>query len=250
MQAPSSYEGRFLKKSLDFGECVFEHHTTDVAFIGMSTDSKEYMEQTAVSVARKAEDDEVQSVGETFSIMNRSADENSGEHTLPLEDKLATRDNVIFLCAQCKNIFGDCLAVCGEEKELRVIILVAVTKNVKKDSVLQFGVKGRLLGCVYKHLVCSGCGDYVGISICSSTDTLAQIRDYFLLFKEKVNCYVFQLKEMVPASDMEFSVQKYKNVLAKLQLEASLMEKRLTALEKRANIVISEPAENDLKNCP
>uniref|UniRef100_A0A8C4SRA5 Uncharacterized LOC114666919 n=1 Tax=Erpetoichthys calabaricus TaxID=27687 RepID=A0A8C4SRA5_ERPCA len=240
MQAPSIYESKFLKKTFVFGELSFEHHTTDVAFISSSTNSKECMEQSAVSIAPNTENDEVQNVDKTFSIMNSSADENSGEHTLPQEDELKIRDNVTFHCARCKNIFGDYLAVCGEEKELQTIILVAVTKIVKRDSALQFGVKGRLLGCVYKHLVCSGCSEYVGISICSSTDALAQIRNYFLLFKEKVNCYVFQLKEMVPASNMEFSIQKYKNVLAKLQLEASLMEKRLTALEKRVNGVCDE----------
>nr|XP_014347252.1 PREDICTED: protein Mis18-beta isoform X3 [Latimeria chalumnae] len=63
-----------------------------------------------------------------------------------LQRRIKLCNCLVLQCETCKAVVGDTLAVCGEDKELVVLVCTKVTKDVMMKDCL-FGTEGNLEGC-------------------------------------------------------------------------------------------------------
>ncbi|XP_041121262.1 uncharacterized protein LOC121323972 isoform X2 [Polyodon spathula] len=108
--------------------------------------------------------------------------------TYEVPNDLQTTSHSVFLCSQCNTVLGDSLNTCGDDKRLNVIICLKVTNDLVVEDELQFGLQGKVSGCVYKPLRCECCQSVVGMVLHSTARAFTSLRNLFLLHKENISC--------------------------------------------------------------
>ncbi|RXM97602.1 Protein Mis18-beta [Acipenser ruthenus] len=108
--------------------------------------------------------------------------------TYEVPNDLQTTSHSAFLCSHCNTVMGDSLNTCGDDKRLNVIICLKVTDDVVVEDELQFGLQGKVSGCVYKPLQCGCCQSAVGMVLHSTARAFTSLRNLFLLHKENISC--------------------------------------------------------------
>ncbi|MFT7801737.1 protein Mis18-beta-like [Arapaima gigas] len=139
----------------------------------------------------------------------------------------------VLLCAVCSAVWSDSQEVCGEHARLNSVVCFRVTKNVVVKEELEFRLEGRLAGCTYKALHCSGCQCLVGVVLLSTPEHLSALRSLFLLQKENINCYLLKSSAVVKASTISFESNNIGTNLNKLKQEMDKIAARISQVEKK-----------------
>ncbi|XP_034774731.2 protein Mis18-beta-like [Acipenser ruthenus] len=153
--------------------------------------------------------------------------------TYEVPNDLQTTSHSAFLCSHCNTVMGDSLNTCGDDKRLNVIICLKVTDDVVVEDELQFGLQGKVSGCVYKPLQCGCCQSAVGMVLHSTARAFTSLRKLFLLHKENISCYVLQSRNMVPATEMNFELKTSQMAIKELKQELVDLNNRLELVEQR-----------------
>ncbi|XP_018582971.1 protein Mis18-beta [Scleropages formosus] len=153
----------------------------------------------------------------------------SGEEALRTDYRRA----VVLYCAVCSAVWSDSLEVCGEHEQLNSIVCLRVTKDVVVKEELEFRLEGRLEGCTYNALHCSGCQCFVGVVLNSTPKHLSALRSLFLLQKENINCYVLKTGAIVKASSVTFKSRNTGTNLDELKQEMDSIAEQMSRIERK-----------------
>ncbi|XP_014347251.1 protein Mis18-beta isoform X2 [Latimeria chalumnae] len=149
-----------------------------------------------------------------------------------LQRRIKLCNCLVLQCETCKAVVGDTLAVCGEDKELVVLVCTKVTKDVMMKDCL-FGTEGNLEGCFYSPLHCNSCSTCLGFSLYSTPPQFAHLRELFCLYKKNIHCYSLKTRSVLPATDLNFDLSKISNSLKKFKNQLLVVHMTLTAAEKK-----------------
>ncbi|XP_006001616.1 protein Mis18-beta isoform X1 [Latimeria chalumnae] len=168
-----------------------------------------------------------------------------------LQRRIKLCNCLVLQCETCKAVVGDTLAVCGEDKELVVLVCTKVTKDVMMKDCL-FGTEGNLEGCFYSPLHCNSCSTCLGFSLYSTPPQFAHLRELFCLYKKNIHCYSLKTRSVLPATDLNFDLSKISNSLKKIPA-ASISEEPSKAAhavtgqqKRRENGLVSLQFKNQL----
>ncbi|KAG5266103.1 hypothetical protein AALO_G00249830 [Alosa alosa] len=141
------------------------------------------------------------------------------------------KNTLVLLCAKCNIILGDSLGVCGEYADLNSVICLKVTEDVMVKGDQKPSLEGPLATCIYSSLQCSGCFSVVGGVLQATPPHLSAVRDYFLLQKDRINCYHIMNSTMVDGSTLNFEQKSIGEEISKLKQELESEMKRLELLK-------------------
>ncbi|KAL7876884.1 hypothetical protein SRHO_G00035270 [Serrasalmus rhombeus] len=129
-------------------------------------------------------------------------------------------------CAKCSAVLADSLSVCGEAKNIKSVICLKVTKDVRVRGKFEACVYGLLAFCTYKVLECSVCRCCVGVVLHATPPHLSSLRNLFLLRKDILNCYMLKNSTVVKASKISFETRPLRRNIVELKqdLEAQLKQ--------------------------
>ncbi|XP_041131403.1 protein Mis18-beta-like [Polyodon spathula] len=164
------------------------------------------------------------------------------QNTYEVPNDLQTASHSVFLCSHCNTVLGDSVNTCGDDKRLNVIICLKVTNDVVVEDELQFGLQGKVSGCVYKPLRCECCQSVVGMVLHSTARAFTSLRNLFLLHKENISCYILQSRNMVPATEMSFELKTSQMAIKELKQELVDLNNRLELVEQRLSHGLTQDA--------
>ncbi|KAL6488050.1 hypothetical protein MHYP_G00046760 [Metynnis hypsauchen] len=144
----------------------------------------------------------------------------------PRQDTVDYEKCSVLHCAKCSAVLADSLGVCGEAKNIKSIICLKVTKDVRVRGKFEACVYGLLAFCTYKVLECSVCRRCVGVVLHATPPHLSSLRNLFLLRKDVLNCYMLRNSTIVKASKISFETRPLRTNIVELKqdLEAQLKQ--------------------------
>ncbi|XP_062379027.1 protein Mis18-beta [Sardina pilchardus] len=148
-----------------------------------------------------------------------------------INGKIDYKSTLVLLCAKCNVILGDSLGVCGEYADLNSVICLKVTEDVIVKGDQKPSLEGPLATCIYSSLQCSGCFSVVGGVLQATPPHLSAVRDYFLLQKDRINCYNIVNSTMLEGSTLNFEQKSIGEEIFKLKQELESEMKRLVLLK-------------------
>ncbi|TKS87077.1 Protein Mis18-beta [Collichthys lucidus] len=113
-------------------------------------------------------------------------------------------------CWQCSVILGDSLDVCGEMKQLDLIICLKVTHDVAVSEARAVSRGGQMANCIYSPLKCRRCHSALGRIIRAAPPHLTAVRNKFLLYKPNIGCYILKSSSVVTARAVTFATKTCK----------------------------------------
>ncbi|KAL2099171.1 hypothetical protein ACEWY4_005651 [Coilia grayii] len=140
------------------------------------------------------------------------------------------KNSLVLCCSNCNVILGDSHGICGESVDLNSVICFKVTEDVLIKGNQKICLEGPLANCLYSYLQCSGCLLVVGAALQATPPNLSALRDFFLLQKDRINCYNMKNSTMVAGTTLNFEL-KPMGELTKLKQELESQMKRLDVLK-------------------
>lgn len=141
------------------------------------------------------------------------------------------KSTLVLFCAKCNTALGDSLGICGEYADLNSVICLKVTEDVMVKGDQKPSVEGPLATCIYTSLQCSGCFSVVGGVLQATPPHLSALRDFFLLQKDRINCYNMTDGMMVAGSTLNFEQKPIGEEISELKEELESQMKRLELLK-------------------